>query len=229
MRRAYPSSCGAIAGCGAAAPELRPRVTSRVHATGGRALRAWRGVERPPVGGVSALRGLCADTPASTKVCVVRSHSMVNMAERAERNVRSRSPSLTITLSAPVKSSVRSGPVRLQTKSGSPVSRVQRSHSPSGPWKPGAQAADETRSSAPWACKLWAIPGEYASAQMRIPTRRNGSAGMGVTRVPRTRPCLVADPEGVDLPMGAKDGAVGRDHKHRVVEFGRLRVPFRMG
>jgi len=115
---------------------------------------------------------------------VFRSHSIVKMAERSERKTRSRCPSLTITLSAPTKLSVRSGPVRLQTRSGSPVSRVHCSHSPFGPWKPGAHAAEETSSSAPWAFKLLAIPSEYASAQIRIPTRRKGSARIGATWSP---------------------------------------------
>lgn len=62
-----------------------------------------------------------------------RSHSIANTADRAEDKDRSLRPSLTTTVSALVKSSVRSGPVRLQTMSGSPVSRVHRSHSPFGP------------------------------------------------------------------------------------------------
>lgn len=55
------------------------------------------------------------------------------MVERAAFIESLRTPSFTTTLSALVKSIVRSSPVRLQTNSGKPVSLVHRSHSPLGP------------------------------------------------------------------------------------------------
>src|SRR6476646_9455560 len=62
-----------------------------------------------------------------------KSQSKIRTAERSELWERVRFPSFTTRLGAFQKSSVFSAPVRLQTNTGRPVSRVRCSHSPFGP------------------------------------------------------------------------------------------------
>ena len=154
---------------------------------------------------------------------------MVKMAERSERNVRSRCSVFDDHTFSPrkVERPVGSGPIADEEReprvAGTALPFAIR---PMEAWGPGGGRDQEL---CPLGLSTLGNPRRIGIRTNQNAHTAKGLSGDGGDPVPRARPGFVADPEGVDLPVGAEDGAVGRNDKHGVVKCCRLRVLFGMG